>query len=525
MTVNPSSILLTNGQFAVITGFSDSRYNGTFKITAISTSPPYSITVFSVAYLSGNDTISAPSGGIFMPASYYNERSVITIYSIATVGSFVNITYMVKTSPNGGSILYVTAIYNDNVGFTSGKITIGTQSVTFTSGIVNTLTLTTSLLLPATITFSAINSSTSVQIGGIVSLRLNSYDGLSDFVFVDTSTQVQTLLLPVASLFPQNKLLYIKDKSNSASTHNVAVSPAITDKIETNTAGTPFIISSTAGCLTLFSGSPTSGGTLQYFIANYYPSSYQGLTDTSPPDHYSYKYTIPDNSFPVTIFNTTTDRTGNNLCTLPSLSTNSNYVGINMVAYGGQDGSGRGSGNALYFNTADNTKIDNRANYYYITSDAGTNKSVGMVFISDGITWYIAGMTQMNNWSWSTTLNAATNTNHINIESTPTNTNIITIIPNTNTSGDSRNVVLPLTKISNSYCVLVKAQSHISQLSFVSADGVSGHTQNLFNGNNVINYYLQGHDSTYSCIWFVSQTPPGSTITYYYPVINYTPNF
>lgn len=226
--------------------------------------------------------------------------------------------------------------------------------------------------------------------------KISSISALSTCIFVDTRTYDTLLILPNTSFLPLNKIFFIKDRSANANNHPITVCSS-GNIIDGYTSGSMSLIQASS-CLTLFVGSPNTGGTSQFFIANLYPGG-----SVIPFNQYSSGRTLHTsgtvsaltNQASLVSFDAGTFTSGTNTLQLPTPS-----IGYISIAY-------FNTGTCDLEFTLNSKTIDN-----YTPSGANStspntwyfalkkpNATSGIVFIGDGYTWYIVGKTTLAGWT------------------------------------------------------------------------------------------------------------------------------
>jgi hypothetical protein len=280
------------------------------------------------------------------------------------------------------------------------------------------------------------------------------------------------------------------------------------------------VITNNHGCLTL-----VSNGT-EWYIANYYPSSLQHslpTTSTAVSDPNKIADSTINN---INIFNTdanTNRRSGDNIMKLPPLN---GTPGICIAVYCGSI-DGRTSGNALLFTSTEaaagtERKIDGPFSSYNNTSQKPyivaneTHKNTAIVFITNGIFWYIAGW--FNGSNWQTSPNPANSGGVTNVQLSPLLNNYSYFI--TTTNGGNRYYILPQDNpsLKPPALLIVKARSDATSMEFNSTQAGSG--ANVVINKDTKNMYFIA-TKTNICVWFVRELLSG--VIRYYPIISYTP--
>lgn len=346
----------------------------------------------------------------------------------------------------------------------------------------------------------------------------------TDFIFVTPVGGKFVQLPPVASNV--GKLYYFKLISAIASSdlgnnqfanQSIWVNTYNGDSQIVDVSAPAIYIDQNFGCLTL-----VSDGT-RWYVANYYPSYRQGALPTADPTGITGNNN--GNAVMNAINNFSTDGvTGrgstNNAVTLPSLS---GTPGICVVIYSGNSSASRGAGNVLICRHLVVNQIDRNPSYTatnqpYILCNEST-KNTGVVFISDGTYWYIAGWFDGNNWVDNTS--SSSNGGFWSMGSANYSVDIVstTIHPTT-----PLNVyfTLPTSIIDNpGYFHIVKIPTSVETGNKVRFNTyMNGQTNtNFINDQQQEIYYQQ--KQTNSCLWIVGIKV--GTIMRYYPIIGYTP--
>ena len=364
---------------------------------------------------------------------------------------------------------------------------------------------------------------TSVSASIDQTLIVNLYNGNADFVFVDTSTYTKVLLInDLQYIKNTNKLIYIKDAFANAQNNKIYVCVPDPTTIDGNSS---FNINTRFGCLTLYSDG------INWFISNYYPSQNQSyLGDTSDTATGFKLANAKINAINVFLTDTPSsgDNSGNasrkngtNIVNLPTLN---GTPSICIVVYGGDSSADRQFYNKLAFNYA-STNIDryyNTGNKPYIVSDTGSSqpsKNSGIVFISDGTYWYIAGW--FNGAYWAVDNGGG---GYFSLESSSSAKQIDNIVSKeTGGGGLNRYYTLPTPAISNpGYFRIIKSVGR----QFSGSNGITFSTYS--NGGSPTNYinnsctriYYQ-NSQTNSCLWMVGVNTNG--LIRWYPIIGYAP--
>lgn len=356
------------------------------------------------------------------------------------------------------------------------------------------------------------NVITGVQ-SGITMYYPQQYDNFS----TSTSTirvpmNINFVFLPVTS-GNSGKMFFIKNKGTAHPNypnpiHIIAPTGVMIDGQNTYKTGNDI------SCLTLM-----CDGT-KYLIVNEYPSYNQPIVSRNTTISYSFpqdttktrKTAILNtiNVFNVNDFPERYNLTFTNAVLLPNPTT----PAMCIIVYAGDASllASRSSNHPLYLFA--NNSIDGIAGDPYIYTD-GNYKSAGIVLITDGTRWYIAGWMLGSGWNWTDTPTKGTSKNipafngFLNSQTVRTQLlyaeaySCLKIIKNTITSTTAKQYYSVAdandTSITNVYLNTTNSLSTISSYSM------------FYSGNN-----------RNSCIWFACHVSGGNT--YYYPVIGYTPN-
>jgi hypothetical protein len=350
---------------------------------------------------------------------------------------------------------------------------------------------------------------------GTTSNQLNLYSGnmtfvnsISDFNFIDATPSISKLIkLPPITAESSGKLYFYKIKG--IRNRNVYIY-TYDDSVFADYNESGILLKDNYACATLFNDG------VKWYIANYYPSpaqSYLPAGTTGSPLLSSKVGTASTNT--INIFNTngsSNRQNSNNLCMLPALNGN---TAICTVIYAGNVN--RLTNNGLIFShydedISDDRSIDNNPAYNVggpciIANE--TSKSNGIVFISDGTVWYIAGWFFGAYWGASTSDTSSPTTISIG----DLNSHTIRV---TTTSGSNIEYRLPQdTPSETPYFLIVKGNPTTSLMKF------NVHTGDRFISENLKIIQMDGITPNI-CTWFVRQVTSG--VTRYYPVISYTPS-
>ena len=388
------------------------------------------------------------------------------------------------------------------------------------------------------------------------SINVVLYDGLSDFIFVNSRNAQTLVVLPIATQVSDQKAIFIKDIGWYAHQNTIIVVAIDGGRIDGK--GSAFITAQ-GGCLSLFTDKS------QYYIANNYPSSSTTFKGSQPPlggptgpispNTSTYLYGKCGDSTTITnvykkgnaftnclnVFNTddtpigqissTARQTGPNLVTLPIPIVPCvcfvSYVGSSIATRGLTGGATGPSSNwnSLMFVSGDSNKIDGSNSIYSTTvcpqifTTNNSSQSTGIMFISDGTTWYIAG------WAWNggITWNGSSTPNYY----MPNDYSQFAFTISSNIAGS---VALPSeltstddTGIAHPYFILTKNtnQNSINQITFSTS---TTPVPNVFNNTSFsINPTITTNTSLSSFL-FMSEQRPNEIFIRYYPIISYLPN-
>lgn len=368
-------------------------------------------------------------------------------------------------------------------------------------------------------TFSGRINSIAVFIRGIIGggsgLQSNLYSGnmmfvnsTSDFNFIDATPTIAKLIkLPPITLESSGKLYFYKIKG--LKNRNVYIY-TYDDSVFADYNESGIVLKDNYACATLF-----NDGT-KWYVANYYPSPAQSYLPAGTTDSFLSSKVGAASSNTINIFNTNGSsirQNNDNLCSLPALNGN---TAICTVVYAGSVD--RLSNNGLIFDHYDEAigssrSIDNNPNYDNIGPCIIANesrKSNGIVFISDGTTWYIAG------WFFGAYWAASTDHSSISYDTTSIGDLNSHSIRVSTGSGSNTQYRLPQdTPTETPYFLIVKGNPTTSRMVF------NAHTGDRFISDNLKVIQMDGITSNI-CTWFVRQVISG--VTRYYPVISYTPN-
>ena len=347
---------------------------------------------------------------------------------------------------------------------------------------------------------------------------LNKYSLFNNKYLYQSVTEIYVginfVFLPVPS-GNNGKIFFIKDKNNNAANSNIVIIPPTSVTIDGQNTCT---ISVNSGCLTLM-----CDGT-KYLIVNAYPSINQGLVPTAI--NLNSFFGRPINTFGTAIINKINVFNVNDHSIRSNLSYN-NSVDLQplpqgsspamcIIVYAGDanNAASRDEHHPLYITYYG---LDNRDNYSYIYTN-GNKTSSGIVLITDGNRWYIAGWMWGNQWEWDSNNTAG------NYKDIPLHNGFLNV---TNADATVRNQILyaastsclkiiKVTRNSNT----IKQHYSVKDASDASITNVYLNTSNSQSPSNYSMYYKT--NNTNSCVWFACHVSGGNT--YYYPVIGYTPN-
>lgn len=341
-----------------------------------------------------------------------------------------------------------------------------------------------------------------------LSFNLSVISASTDFVFVNTSSLPfnNILFLPALaeSQTSNSKLLFIKDKTGNANVNN-SITVVANEGVSIDNKNAPFTIVDNFACLTLFNNG------IDYFIANYYPSSNNqpimpNTGSTIVPTVYANNNTV--NTF------VTSSSNGRNT------GTNSIYLrnpggapGISIIIYfGSAEAGSRLSTNPLLI-VPDGCVIDNIGGGDFLLYVDDPLKSCGAVFITDGTNWYVAGYYNSTNWNWTTYVPLPGS------ETSLTQTSATDIILKRPTGIMDPAFSTPQINSSIPYLCIIKKQgiplgSNTNYFSYAQGNPTSGN----FNLNcNNINY---SEPQNNTCLWLVGHQYNGGFS--YDPVIGYS---
>jgi hypothetical protein len=380
---------------------------------------------------------------------------------------------------------------------TYSESTIGTFNYTF-SGRINSIAVFIRGILPG---------GSGVQVN-FYSGNMRFVDSTNDFNFIDATPSIAKLIkLPPITLESSGKLYFYKIKGFR--NRNVYIY-TYDDSVFADYNESGILLKDSYACATLFNDG------VKWYIANYYPSPAQSYLPAVTADLFLSSKVGTASSNTINIFNTngSSDRqNSNNLCMLPALNGN---TAICTVVYAGSVD--RLSNNGLIFSHYDEAigssrSIDNNPGYNsgrpcIIANES--RKSNGIVFISDGTTWYIAGWFFGAYWGVSTDHSSIS---YDTISIGDLNSHSIRVSTG---SGSNTQYRLPQdTPNETPYFLIVKGNPTTSRMVF------NAHTGDRFISDNLKVIQMDGITSNI-CTWFVRQVISG--VTRYYPVISYTPS-
>jgi len=360
---------------------------------------------------------------------------------------------------------------------------------------------------------------TGYAVANAYSANMMIYNSSADFNFIDASPNFSKIIrLPPITSAVTGKLYFYK--ITGTLTRNAYILTGDGSLIKDhNIAGV--VITNNHGCLTL-----VSNGT-EWYIANYYPSSLQNSLPTTSTDVSNANKIANSTINNINIFNT--DANANrrdgaaNMVRLPALN---GTPGICIVVYCGTI-DGRTGGNVLLFTSTEaaagtEQKIDGPSSSYNNTSQKPyivaneTHKNTGIVFITNGTYWYIAGW--FNGSNWQTSANPANSGGVTNVQLSPLLNNYSYFI--TTTNGGNRYYILPQDNpsLNPPALLIVKARSDATSMEFNSTQAGSG--ANVVINKDTKNMYFNT-TKTNICVWFVRELLSG--VIRYYPIISYTP--
>ena len=404
----------------------------------------------------------------------------------------------------------------------------GNVIASISSGETGNLILTRSTTVPLPCLISVDLSATTNTAGGAGAVtvnhpnewKLNNCNTDVDFVFVTTVVR-NILLLPDVNEYPAGKLLFIKDLYSDANVYDITVVASNNSIIADTANNAYFVMNQPSACLTLFNNG------IHWSVANYYPSYLQAnlpaSTTTVDPGYKRANATANC----INIFSTNTAasigelrKSGSNAVDLPALDGTTTPPQMCIVVYSGDTTASRNGSNALIFYS--NYEIDggvgssppytSTSRPYIVCND--NTKNTGVVFISDGLTWYIAGWFNGSNWAPSPSITAPNS--GVNVSLGTINSNTMDVL---STNGGGNYYVLPQNSITDPYVFAVKAQRGATAMVFETMP-FAGSSGTIVINNNIKSMYFN-QAQTNVCVWFV-RAMSGSTMIYY-PIISYTP--
>ena len=310
--------------------------------------------------------------------------------------------------------------------------------------------------------------------------NVNRLNANTDILLVDTvaATRSTIVLLPTSpAISPQtSSLVFIKDRTGSANTNKILLTPNIDENIDSSST---FTINATYGCVTLVK-------TPNWKIANYYPSTNQGLIPSA--SGFSGSLVNADVGA-INIFRTDTPESRESIDNGVLRRDVVTTPGIWIVIYAGRGYTGnRNSSNRLFL--ADYSGIDGYGggSLAYLSCDGTAGKTVGAVLLYDGTKSYVAGWYNPNSWdllsgfiggvgSW-----AGGSINNVNSTNTPA---IVSVIPTTN---KAVNYTLSRTLATGDACFF-----NINKLEGAGNTGEFGNSFSTFTtGNTLLNHTFNG---------------------------------
>jgi len=319
---------------------------------------------------------------------------------------------------------------------------------------------------------------------------------------------IHFVFLPDPALY-NGKMFFIKDKTNNAGNNPIYIIPPTNVTID---GSNHFIITANSGCLTLRCDGAN------YLIVNYYPSNKQPIVQRNTGSSYNYGLNTRKpaivNTINVFNVNDSPDRSNlifTNAVNLPNPTPGTPAMCIIVYAGDANGLDSRRDTHPLYL-VATNS-IDGIAGNPYIYTD-GNKKSSGIVLITEGTTWYIAGWMWGDRWQWDGENTAG------NYTDIPLHNGFLQV-----TNAGARNQILYAASTSCLKIIKITNASTFQQYSVKNANNpsITNVYLNTTNSTSPANYSLSYRDSNVnSCIWFACHVSGGNT--YYYPIIGYTPN-
>jgi hypothetical protein len=481
-----------------------------------------------------SDSGSANSGvvGIYIEAHAYVRYFTLGAYNSATnsqtiriAADYLHVWGPTTTGRSSSSFakfwINVASPTGTNTGLNVETRTSGNPTYNESPADVYTYTfpgrITTVAAFVSVATFASGNNLTVVR--NVYTGNMTIYNSSADFNFIDASPNLSKIIrLPPITSAVTGKLYFYKITGTLTRNAYILTDDGSLIK-DHNIAGV--VITNNHGCLTL-----VSNGT-EWYIANYYPSSLQNSLPTTSTDVSNANKIANSTINNINIFNT--DANANrrdgaaNMVRLPALN---GTPGICIVVYCGTI-DGRTGGNVLLFTSTEaaagtERKIDGPSSSYNNTSQKPyivaneTHKNTGIVFITNGTYWYIAGW--FNGSNWQTSANPANSGGVTNVQLSPLLNNYSYFI--TTTNGGNRYYILPQDNpsLNPPALLIVKARSDATSMEFNSIQAGSG--ANVVINKDTKNMYFNT-TKTNICVWFVRELLSG--VIRYYPIISYTP--
>lgn len=553
MSVDPSSVGIVANTWVKIWGYGGyDQPNGVFPVISIKNTSPYQIIVnnprVTSNYVAGGYIIGAyyvsrvattSSGVDFMNYDLFYDR----LNRFAGCVAYLNI----KTPSASSQSTYVqVAPYDPITDTTDYAATVagnGTGSIIRFNNNNGSLTIDTSPFIDPSskafdIEFSICESGTNT----VYKTPRTKFSGCNpnvDFIFANTTTCRTVVVLPPVSTITNGRMLYIKDKKNNASVRNVIIQPSFGDSIDNKGANTPVTLNLNSSCITLYTGKYNPTSSLQYLIANIYPSNNQPQLstftrvagDVVSGRNYSRAELNSVN------FYSTDDLQGlrkgntplygkNNFVALPTVSKPASCA----IIFSGKGDKASGNYLGLDHSNPIDAVLPGKDNLFsYIWSDS-TYKNTGVYLISDGTNWYIVGWYQTVGWSWENTTGGTA------IPNASKTTSLITNVWGSGVVGTAWSYSIAAVDPNNynTHMLIHKntTQNSNLRLTFSSPYATGSTSLGLNNGINATGtyttsgkqsmFYNQSNNQREHAYWFIGR-PIGSGFVVYYPLICYTP--
>lgn len=343
-------------------------------------------------------------------------------------------------------------------------------------------------------------------------VNIKTGNAVPGFNFVDTSTQTTIISMPTPSTSNKGILYWIKDTTHNASTNNITIFTGSAKIDDDQYRGTDQVINNANGCLVL------SNDGSNWYVMNYYNGVVVGGTSDMAGNNTAVTAVVGK----VNIYTSSGNPRSayNSRVNMPTAVSG----GICIVVYAGQNNASLifyASGNNL-----DPNWYNNSNNMPYINVD-DNNKCTGIIFISDGTNWYIAGWAgRQSCWAWevNATVSGVTTNANSGISGLYSSITIAALdwydnrlmLPNydsSKTAGSYFKIVKM--RIEHTYGIIV----HSDQLS----SGVNCYQNNTFNCPPAAKKTRIWNSCTnlnqYNCMWFVSSVDNGHIR--WYPIIEY----